>query len=108
MVPRDGRVVSFDDIRGADSAPPLTTIHQPFDRLGLTAVRLSCRSLMDGGSSQDIVLDPEAGRKASFTPVERYVHALQSMTHPSSCVLWPPLAGSKILLADANYPARQV
>lgn len=36
VVPRDVRVVGFDDIDGADSyAPPLTTIHQPFDRLGL-------------------------------------------------------------------------
>ena len=65
VVPRDVRVVGFDDIDGADSyAPPLTTIHQPFDRLGRTAVRL-VRSLMDGGSSQDIVLDPELVIRAS-------------------------------------------
>ena len=59
------RVVGFDDIDGADSyAPPLTTIHQPFDRLGRTAVRL-VRSLMGGGPSQDIVLDPELVIRAS-------------------------------------------
>ena len=65
VVPRDVRVVGFDDIDGADSyAPPLTTIHQPFDRLGRTAVRL-VRSLMGGGPSQDIVLDPELVIRAS-------------------------------------------
>lgn len=65
VVPRDVRVVGFDDIDGADSyAPPLTTIHQPFDRLGRTAVRL-VRSLMDGGPSQDIVIDPELVIRAS-------------------------------------------
>ena len=65
VVPRDVRVVGFDDIDGADSyAPPLTTIHQPFDRLGRTAVRL-VRSLMGGAPSQDIVIDPELVIRAS-------------------------------------------
>ena len=65
VVPRDVRVVGFDDIDGADSyAPPLTTIHQPFDRLGRTAVRL-VRSLMGGCPSQDIVIDPELVIRAS-------------------------------------------
>ena len=65
MVPRDVRVVVFDDIDGADSyAPPLTTIHQPYDSHCRTAVRL-VRSLMDGGPSQDIVIDPELVIRAS-------------------------------------------
>ncbi|WP_022868468.1 LacI family DNA-binding transcriptional regulator [Schaalia vaccimaxillae] len=64
-VPQDVRVVGFDDIDGADSyAPPLTTIRQPFDRLGKTAVRL-VRSLMDGGQAQDITIDPELVIRAS-------------------------------------------
>ena len=59
------RVVGFDDIDGADSyAPPLTTIHQPFDRLGRTAVRL-VRSMIDGGRPQDITIDPELVIRAS-------------------------------------------
>lgn len=64
-VPGDVRVVGFDDIDGADSyAPPLTTIHQPFDRLGRTAVRL-VRSMIDGGRPQDITIDPELVIRAS-------------------------------------------
>ena len=64
-VPGDVRVVGFDDIDGADSySPPLTTIRQPFDRLGKTAVRL-VRSLMDGGEAQDIIIDPELVIRAS-------------------------------------------
>ena len=49
----------FDDIDGADCyAPPLTTVRQPFDRLGRAAVRIVC-SMMHGGKSEDVTIDPE-------------------------------------------------
>lgn len=58
-VPGDVRVVGFDDVDGADCyLPPLTTIRQPFDRLGRAAVRL-VRQLMDGGGVHDVVIEPE-------------------------------------------------
>lgn len=66
-VPRDVRVVGFDDIDGADCySPPLTTIRQPFDRLGKTAVRI-VRSMMDGGAPQDVTIDPELIIRSSST-----------------------------------------
>ncbi|MDC4232114.1 LacI family transcriptional regulator [Actinomyces sp. B33] len=64
-VPGDVRVVGFDDIDGADCyTPPLTTIRQPFDRVGRTAVRL-VRSLIEGGQAQDITIAPELVIRAS-------------------------------------------
>lgn len=64
-VPGDVRVVGFDDIDGADCyAPPLTTIRQPFDRLGRTAVRI-VRSMVDGGKTEDVIIDPELVIRAS-------------------------------------------
>ena len=67
QVPADVRVVGFDDIEGADCfSPPLTTIRQPFDRLGRTAVRL-VRSLMEGGKTEDVTIDPELIIRASST-----------------------------------------
>ncbi|WP_115728665.1 LacI family DNA-binding transcriptional regulator [Actinomyces culturomici] len=67
QVPGDVRVVGFDDIDGADCyAPPLTTIRQPFDRLGRTAVRL-IRSMMDGGKTEDVTIEPELIIRASST-----------------------------------------
>ncbi|WP_165217510.1 LacI family DNA-binding transcriptional regulator [Schaalia sp. ZJ1691] len=64
-VPRDVRVVGFDDLDGAECFwPPLTSIRQPFDRVGRTAVRL-VRSMMDGADPQDISIDPELVIRAS-------------------------------------------
>ncbi len=66
-VPEDVRVVGFDDVDGADCyTPPLTTIRQPFDRLGRTGVRL-VRSLMEGGRAEDVTIDPELVIRASST-----------------------------------------
>lgn len=66
-VPEDVRVVGFDDVDGADCyTPPLTTIRQPFDRLGRAAVRL-VRSMMDGGRPEDVSIDPELVIRASST-----------------------------------------
>ncbi|MDY2668468.1 LacI family DNA-binding transcriptional regulator [Schaalia hyovaginalis] len=66
-VPRDVKVVGFDDIDGADCySPPLTTIRQPFDRLGRTAVRIA-RSMIEGGSTEDVTIDPELVIRASST-----------------------------------------
>nr|WP_253953939.1 LacI family DNA-binding transcriptional regulator [Schaalia sp. 19OD2882] len=58
-IPGDVKVVGFDDMDGADCfAPPLTTIRQPFDRVGRTAVRLA-RQMIEGGPGQDVVIEPE-------------------------------------------------
>ena len=47
-VPRDLSVVGFDDIPdSAQSTPPLTTIHQPLQRMGAEAIRLLL-ALMEG------------------------------------------------------------
>ena len=66
-VPGDVKVVGFDDIDGADCyTPPLTTIRQPFDRLGRTAVRIA-RSMIEGGPTEDVTIDPELVIRASST-----------------------------------------
>ncbi len=66
-VPRDVKIVGFDDVDGADCySPPLTTIRQPFDRLGRSAVRI-VRSMIDGGPTEDVTIDPELVIRASST-----------------------------------------
>ncbi|WP_034285210.1 LacI family DNA-binding transcriptional regulator [Schaalia suimastitidis] len=65
LIPGDVRVVGFDDMDGADCfQPPLTTIRQPFDRVGRTAVRL-IRQMLDGIEAQDILIEPELVIRAS-------------------------------------------
>ncbi len=64
-IPADIKVVGFDDIEGADCFyPPLTTIRQPFDRVGRTAVR-QVRQMLDGMAPQDILIEPELIIRAS-------------------------------------------
>ncbi|MCD4550316.1 MULTISPECIES: LacI family DNA-binding transcriptional regulator [unclassified Schaalia] len=58
-IPNDIRVVGFDDMDGSECFfPPLTTIRQPFDRVGGSAVR-QIRQMLDGSPPQDISLEPE-------------------------------------------------
>ncbi|MDO4259083.1 MAG: LacI family DNA-binding transcriptional regulator [Actinomycetaceae bacterium] len=67
-IPRGVRVVGFDDMDGADCfVPPLTTIRQPFDRVGRTAVRL-VRQMLDGEGVADVLIEPELVIRASSTP----------------------------------------
>lgn len=67
-IPRDVRVVGFDDMDGADCfVPPLTTIRQPFDRVGRTAVRI-VRQMIDGQGPHDVVIEPELVIRASSSP----------------------------------------
>lgn len=66
-IPHDVRLVGFDDMDGAECfVPPLTTIRQPFDRVGRTAVRLVC-SMMNGEGPQDITIEPELVIRSSST-----------------------------------------
>ncbi len=83
-------------------APPLD-IHQPFDRLGRTAVP---RAFAHGVPLRTRPR-PRSWSSGQFTPQqERHVHAL--WTYDAPAVPLRALAaaghGSKILLADANYP----
>lgn len=64
-VPTDVKLVGFDDVDGADCySPPLTTIRQPFDHLGRAAVRIA-RSMIEGGPTEDVIIDPELVIRAS-------------------------------------------
>jgi LacI family transcriptional regulator len=58
-VPDDLSVVGFDDIPGAAAAePPLTTIRQPLQEMGETAVRMLLRELGDGSATAEHVRLP--------------------------------------------------
>lgn len=58
-VPEDVAIGGFDDIQGADFAnPPLTTVRQPFNELGRTAVML-LDELIRGESSRSVTLPTE-------------------------------------------------
>lgn len=64
-IPDDVCVVGFDGIDGTDCyMPPLSTVRQPFDRVGRTAVR-QLDTLMSGGAHQDIEIEPELVIRAS-------------------------------------------
>lgn len=91
-IPEDIAVVGFDDyIISAHTTPPLTTIHQPFDEIGRTAIDLllnmidkknekrpakSGRLVSGGDPTQDYLVDPPCIQLAT-TLVQR----------ASSCVL---------------------
>lgn len=62
QVPRDIRLVGYDDIdMAAELAAPLSTVRQPIEQLGTTAVRLVIEQI-DGprsGEAPHVVLQPE-------------------------------------------------
>jgi LacI family transcriptional regulator len=58
-VPRDMSVVGFDDIEGSDcSIPPLTTIRQDHDALGLAAMELLLEAIA-GEPARNVKISPE-------------------------------------------------
>jgi LacI family transcriptional regulator len=60
-IPETVSIVGYDDIRLSSFVNPrLTTIHQPIDQVGKTAVKMLLRSLSGQESSpQQMVLQPE-------------------------------------------------
>ncbi|NDK31844.1 LacI family DNA-binding transcriptional regulator [Nesterenkonia haasae] len=62
-VPHDIAVIGYDDLEwAAVASPPLTTIRQPRDLLGATAVRMLLELFRDGGAlprNNHVVLQPE-------------------------------------------------
>ncbi len=71
-LPHDTRVVGFDDEAGAQCfSPPLTTIRQPFDRVGRTAIR-QIVDLIAGRPPQDFIIPPELVIRTSSQIVTHY------------------------------------
>lgn len=66
-IPDDFSIIGFDDIAGAAGAvPPLTTIAQPVEAMGETAVRLLIeRTLEPGAAPQDVLLPVSLVERAS-------------------------------------------
>lgn len=66
-VPREMKIVGFDDAEGALCfVPPLSTVRQPFDKVGREAVK-QLRNLLAGKAPQDILIEPELVIRASST-----------------------------------------
>lgn len=64
-VPEDVRVIGFDDHPiAAQSTPSLTTVRQPFNLQGGTAVALAAE-MVDGGAPRTVVLTPEVVERES-------------------------------------------
>jgi len=69
-VPRDLSVIGFDDIpESAQTDPPLTTVHQPIQRMGAAAIAL-LTALLDGGEAPDphVRLPTSLVRRGSTAP----------------------------------------
>ncbi|HZT42871.1 MAG TPA: substrate-binding domain-containing protein [Chthonomonadaceae bacterium] len=70
-VPQDVALAGFDDIeRATPGSPQLTTVRQPFERMGQAAARLIRRRLDEDGASayQHIILDTALIVRASTLP----------------------------------------
>jgi DNA-binding LacI/PurR family transcriptional regulator len=64
-VPEDVALVGFDDsVLAASASPPLTSVHQPVERIAASATRLLLQPRMDGGQ-QDAFPTALAIRKSS-------------------------------------------
>ncbi|HLV78996.1 MAG TPA: substrate-binding domain-containing protein, partial [Chthonomonadaceae bacterium] len=71
QVPQDVALAGFDDIEHATPGPPqLTTVRQPFERMGQAAARLMLRRLEEGGAGvyQHIILDTALIVRGSTLP----------------------------------------
>jgi LacI family transcriptional regulator len=69
-VPEDVSVIGFDDIpESAQTEPPLTTVHQPIQQMGATAIGL-LTALLDGGdvSEPHVRLPTSLVRRGSTAP----------------------------------------
>lgn len=66
-IPRDCSVIGFDDtVLASVTDPPLTTVAQPIERLGHTAVQLLVRKIgQPGDRNERIVLPPELSVRQS-------------------------------------------
>jgi DNA-binding LacI/PurR family transcriptional regulator len=69
-VPGDVSVVGFDDVpEAAYFAPPLTTVRQDFDRVGLRALQLLLDQMADGsGEERHVVVEPRLVVRQSAAP----------------------------------------
>jgi len=69
-VPGQVSVVGFDDVpEAAYFSPPLTTVRQDFDRIGLLALKLLLDQLADGaGEERHVVVEPRLVVRQSAAP----------------------------------------
>lgn len=64
-VPEDVAIIGFDDVEdAADYRPPLTTLRQDFDALGVAAVA-SLVTLIEGGEPAPVVITPRLAARVS-------------------------------------------
>lgn len=104
-VPEDVRVVGFDNVVGADFfQPPLSTIHQPFDRVGREAVSL-ITEMVNGAPARDVLIAPTLLVRSSSLPTASAVPPATPPAAPAASVTpvapdGPPAA----LPQDPNDP----
>ncbi|GAA1700789.1 LacI family DNA-binding transcriptional regulator [Microbacterium sediminicola] len=68
-VPEDRSVVGFDDMReSANFSPPLTTIHQNFERVGIRALEALVHEIETGDTSERIIVPTQLVQRASTAP----------------------------------------
>ncbi len=68
---KDVSIVGFDDIRMASQwHPSLTTVSQPFRRLGFIATQTLIDIIAGKETEQDVILEPELVTRASTGPPE--------------------------------------
>jgi DNA-binding LacI/PurR family transcriptional regulator len=69
-VPSQVSVVGFDDVpEAAYFSPPLTTVRQDFDRIGLLALKLLLDQIADGmGEERQVVVEPRLVVRQSAAP----------------------------------------
>ncbi|MGO2847193.1 MAG: substrate-binding domain-containing protein, partial [Microbacterium gubbeenense] len=71
-VPDDVSVVGFDDVDGSGFfVPSLTTVHQPFDKLGDAAVRRLLAQRDASATTGEPMIDPEVIVRGSTAPPRR-------------------------------------
>ena len=72
VVPDDVSVVGFDDMdMAADFQPPLTTVHQYFDRVGTAAVEMLIDRIEHRGEPATGLVPTELVARASTAPPRR-------------------------------------
>lgn len=72
VIPRDVALVGYDDISFASAAVvPITSVRQPRDDIGRTAVRLLLELMEDPSAARQVVFEPELVVRASSAPASR-------------------------------------